>query len=411
MSKAYQFTVKQKSLYELYELSDKTILLIFALISCIGIVMVTSASIGMAEKNMSNAFFYGERQFVRVLMGALMIMLACKIPTKLWQENSMLLMLFSLILLAFVLIPGVGKTVNGSTRWIDFGLFTVQVSEIARLFLILYLSSYLTRRCEEVKNNTMGFIKPMFIMGIASGLLLLEPDFGAATVLLLTCLGMLFLGGVRFGQFSLFVLGTATILVMMVISSPYRMERVTSFLNPWADPFDSGFQLTQALIAVGSGGWTGVGLGSSVQKLFYLPEAHTDFLYAIIAEELGFVGSLVIIALFIWFFLRCFSIAKLAQTKEHYFGSFVVYGVGLLISIQALINMGVNLGALPTKGLTLPLMSYGGNSILITSFAIGLVLRVWIELKSNDKSGNKKSKPKKAKAKELDVLKEVADES
>lgn len=388
------------SLFGLLKQCDQTILVIFALLSTLGIVMVTSASIGMAEKNIGNAFFYGERQFLRVLMGVLMIVIACKIPTKFWERNSMLLMLFSIILLAFVLIPGVGKTVNGSTRWLDLGLFTVQVSEIARVFLIIYLGSYLTRRSDEVKTLTMGFIKPMIIMGVASGLLLLEPDFGATTVLLVTGLGMLFLGGVRFGQFSLFVIGTGSILVLMVMTSVYRMERVTSFLNPWADPFNSGFQLTQALIAIGSGGWTGAGLGNSVQKLFYLPEAHTDFLYAIVAEELGFIGSVVIIALFVWLFVRCFAIARQAQLKGHYFGGFLVYGVGLLISTQALINIGVNLGALPTKGLTLPLMSYGGNSILITSFAIGLVLRVWIEINQKPTRKNKLKPAHAATAKE-----------
>jgi len=378
------------SVFDVFKQLDQTVIIIFIVLSTLGVVMVTSASIGMAEKNIGNAFYYGERQLLRVLLGAAMIFVACKIPTKFWQQNSMLLMLCALFLLAFVLVPGVGRTVNGSTRWIDFGLFTVQVSEVARLLLIMYLCSYLTRRSEEVKMNTMGFIKPMIIMGIASGLLLMEPDFGATTVLLITGLGLLFLGGVRFGQFTLFVLGTGAILVLMVTTSAYRMERVTAFLNPWADPFDTGFQLTQALIAIGSGGWTGVGLGSSVQKLFYLPEAHTDFLYAIVAEELGFIGSVVIIVLFVWLLIRCFSIAKQAQLKGQYFGGFLVYGVALLISSQALINIGVNLGALPTKGLTLPLMSYGGNSILISSFAIGLVLRVWIEINQEPKKKSRK---------------------
>lgn len=382
---------------------DQTIVLIFLLLSTLGIVMVTSASIGMAEKNIGNAFYYGERQFIRVIMGVFLIYIACKIPTKFWQDNSMILMLTALFLLALVLVPGVGRTVNGSTRWIDFGLFTVQVSEIARLLLILYLSSYLTRRSDEVKENTMGFIKPMIIMGVAGGLLMMEPDFGATTVLLITGLGLLFLGGVKFGQFTLFVLGTGAILVLMVTTSAYRMERVTAFLNPWADPFDSGFQLTQALIAIGSGGWTGVGLGSSVQKLFYLPEAHTDFLYAIIAEELGFIGSVLIIVLFVWFLLRCFSIAKQAQLKQQHFGGFVVYGVALLISSQALINIGVNLGALPTKGLTLPLMSYGGNSILITSFAIGLVLRVWIEINQQPKKTKRKIRKEPVMLKDIEL--------
>ncbi len=398
-----RMTQTSNTWFDVLKQLDQTVIVIFILLSTLGIVMVTSASIGMAEKNLGNAFYYGERQLLRVLLGVVLIFIACKIPTKFWQDNSMLLMLLALFLLVLVLIPSVGKTVNGSTRWIDFGLFTVQVSEVARLLLIMYLCSYLTRRSEEVKMNTMGFVKPMIIMGLASGLLLLEPDFGAATVLLITGLGLLFLGGVRFGQFSLFVFGTGIILVLMVTTSDYRMERVTAFLNPWADPFDSGFQLTQALIAIGSGGWTGVGLGSSVQKLFYLPEAHTDFLYAIVAEELGFIGSVLIIGLFVWFLIRCFSIARQAQLKDQYFGGFLVYGVALLVSSQALINIGVNLGALPTKGLTLPLMSYGGNSILITSFAIGLVLRVWIEINAEPK----KSVRRMRKEPELSADKEV----
>jgi cell division protein FtsW len=291
----------------------------------------------------------------------------------------MALMLGSIILLAIVLIPGVGHSVNGATRWLNFGLFTFQVSEVAKLFLIIYLSGYLLRRGDEVKTNTMGFIKPMLILAVASGLLVLEPDFGAAAVLLMTGLGLIFLGGVRFGQFLLFVAGTLCIMGLLAVSSPYRLARITSFLDPWADPFNSGFQLTQSLIAIGSGGWFGTGLGGSVQKLFYLPEAHTDFLYAIYAEEFGFAGQVCLIAVFGLFAWRCFAIARLALLREQAFGAYLAYGVGLLITLQAIINIGVNMGALPTKGLTLPFVSYGGNSILSMSFAVGLVLRVYLE--------------------------------
>jgi cell division protein FtsW len=262
---------------------------------------------------------------------------------------------------------------------LNFGFFTFQVSVISKLFLIIYLSGYLLRRGGEVQTNTMGFIKPMLILSMASGLLLLEPDFGAAAVLLMTGLGMIFLGGVRFGQFLLFVLGTLCIMGLLAVSSPYRLARITSFLDPWADPFNSGFQLTQSLIAIGSGGWFGAGLGGSVQKLFYLPEAHTDFLFAIFAEEFGFVGQVCLIGMFALFALRCFGIAKLALQRDQAFGAYLAYGVGLLITLQAAINIGVNMGALPTKGLTLPFVSYGGNSILSMSFAVGLVLRVYYE--------------------------------
>lgn len=358
---------------------DSQILLIYGLLAVIGLIMVTSASIGVADVKMDDPFYYGKRQFLRLLLGGLLIWIAYRVPTKVWKDNGMLLMISSLILLVFVLIPGFGRTVNGSTRWLDLVFFTVQVSEIAKLFLIIYLSGYLIRRSDEIQSGLMGFIKPMIILAMASGLLLLEPDFGAAAVLLMTGLGMIFLGGVQFKQFIIFMLGTLSLMVLMVIVSPYRMARVTSFLDPWADPYNSGFQLTQSLIAIGSGGIFGTGLGGSIQKLFYLPEAHTDFLFAIYSEEMGLIGAVFLIIIYAWFVLRCFQIGKTALLKSRPFGAYLVYGVGLLVSIQAIINMGVNMGALPTKGLTLPFISYGGNSILIMSLAVGLVLRVHYE--------------------------------
>lgn len=365
--------------FELAQGYDRGILLLYLTLICLGLVMVASASIGIADQNTGDPFFYAKRQFLRILLSLALLWVACRIPLQFWNRNGMALMLGSIILLAFVLIPGVGHTVNGATRWLNFGLFTFQVSEVAKLFLIIYLSGYLLRRGGEVQTNTMGFIKPMLILAMASSLLLLEPDFGAAAVLLMTGLGLIFLGGVRFGQFLLFVTGTLCIMGLLAVSSPYRLARITSFLDPWADPFNSGFQLTQSLIAIGSGGWFGAGLGGSVQKLFYLPEAHTDFLFAIFAEEFGFVGQVCLIGMFALFALRCFGIAKLALQRDQAFGAYLAYGVGLLITLQAAINIGVNMGALPTKGLTLPFVSYGGNSILSMSFAVGLVLRVYFE--------------------------------
>lgn len=358
---------------------DRVILLIYLTLVCIGLVMVASASIGIAEELTRDPFYYAKRQFLRILLSLALLWFACRVPLRFWSRNGMALMLGSIVLLAAVLIPGVGHTVNGSTRWLNFGLFTFQVSEIAKLFLIIYLSGYLIRRCDEVQTNTMGFIKPMLILAVASGLLVMEPDFGAAAVLLMTGLGLIFLGGVRFGQFLLFVAGTLCIMGLLAVSSPYRLARITSFVDPWADPFNSGFQLTQSLIAIGSGGWFGAGLGGSIQKLFYLPEAHTDFMFAIYAEEFGFVGQVLLISLFGLFAIRCFSIARRALSRQQAFGAYLAYGVGLLITLQAVINIGVNMGALPTKGLTLPFISYGGNSILSMSFAVGLVLRVYYE--------------------------------
>ncbi len=371
-------TVEKPSFKLALEYDHVTMLLYLTLV-CIGLVMVASASIGIADQQTQDPFYFAKRQFLRILMSLALMWFACKIPLGFWKNNGMVLMLGSIILLAGVLIPGVGHTVNGSTRWLNFGLFTFQVSEVAKLFLIIYLSGYLIRRGDEVQTNTMGFIKPMLILAVASGLLVMEPDFGAAAVLLMTGLGLMFLGGVRFGQFVLFVIGTLCIMVLLAVSSPYRLARITSFIDPWADPFNSGFQLTQSLIAIGSGGWFGSGLGGSIQKLFYLPEAHTDFMFAIFAEEFGFIGQIGLISLFALFAWRCFAIAKMALQKEQAFGAYLAYGVGLLITLQATINIGVNMGALPTKGLTLPFISYGGNSILSMSFAVGLVLRVYYE--------------------------------
>lgn len=373
---------------------DRMILLLYLCLVFIGMVMVASASIGIADQQTQDPFFYAKRQFLRILLSLALLWVACRIPLEFWKKNGMVLMLGSIILLAVVLIPGVGHTVNGSTRWFNFGVFTFQVSEVAKLFLIIYLSGYLIRRAQEVQSNTMGFIKPMLILAVASGLLIMEPDFGAAAVLLMTGLGLIFLGGVRFGQFILFVCGTFFIMGMLAVSSPYRLARITSFLDPWADPFNTGFQLTQSLIAIGSGGWFGTGLGGSVQKLFYLPEAHTDFLFAIFAEEFGFVGQVILIGLFALFALRCFAIGKMALLKQQAFAAYLAYGVGLLITLQAAINIGVNMGALPTKGLTLPFISYGGNSILSMSFATGLVLRVFYEYQVGEgRTGSRRQAP------------------
>ena len=373
-----------QSSFEIAPNIDRSILTLYLILVIIGLVMVASASIGIADQANHDPFYYTKRQFLRILLSLMLVWLACKIPLKFWENNGMLLMLGSIVLLGVVLIPGVGHTVNGSTRWLNFGVFTFQISEVSKLFLIIYLGGYLIRRSEELQKNTMGFIKPMLVLAFASGLLILEPDFGAAVVLLLTGLGLMFLGGVRFAQFLLFVIGTLGIMILLAVSSPYRLSRITSFIDPWADPFNSGFQLTQSLIAIGNGGWFGSGLGGSIQKLFYLPEAHTDFLFAIYAEEFGLAGTVLLVSLYALFAIRCFAIGKLALLGRQAFGAYLAYGVGLLITIQAIVNIGVNLGTFPTKGLTLPFVSYGGNSILSMSFAVGLVLRVYLEYQQGE---------------------------
>ena len=278
--------------------------------------------------------------------------------------------------MALVLVPGVGREVNGSRRWLAVGPLTLQASEFVKLFVIFYLAGYLVRRGDEVKERWSGFIKPMAVLFALTLLLMLEPDFGATVVTAGTAFVMIFLGGVKLGQFLLVILGCVAGAVALVIFEPYRMKRLTAFTDPWADQFNSGYQLTQSLIAFGRGELTGVGFGNSVQKLFYLPEAHTDFVFAIFAEEFGFIGTLVILGLFVGLVGRILAIGRHAELTSRRFHAFVAYGVAMMISAQAFINMGVNTGLLPTKGLTLPLMSYGGNSMVVICIMLAMVLRV-----------------------------------
>jgi cell division protein FtsW len=266
--------------------------------------------------------------------------------------------------------------VNGAARWINAGLFRLQVSEPAKLMFIVYLASYLARHGEEVRTRITGFLKPIGLLAVAALLLLLEPDFGATVVLTATVMGMIFMAGVKLVQFS-GVLGlSGLLLASLAVSSPYRMNRLTTFMDPWADPFNSGFQLTQSLIAIGRGEWFGVGLGSSIQKLFYLPEAHTDFVFAVLAEELGLLGVCVIIFLYAVLVWRAFVIAAQAVRAESLFSAYLAYGIGIWFGLQSFINIGVNMGLLPTKGLTLPLVSYGGSSMIVMCAAVALLLRV-----------------------------------
>jgi cell division protein FtsW len=358
---------------------DSVLLITGLALLAIGLVMVTSASISIADRNLSSPFYYLQRQALFVGLGLMAAWLVYQVRLVYWEKSGMALLGFSLFLLVLVLLPGVGKEVNGSTRWISLGMFNLQVSEAVKLMLILYVAGYLVRHGEEVRTSILGFIKPMLMVGLAALLLLLEPDFGATVVIIGTVLGMMYLGGVRFMQFVSFLGLFGAAALLLVVTSPYRMERLTSFMNPWADPFDSGFQLTQSLIAIGTGGWFGTGLGGSVQKLFYLPESHTDFLFAVLSEELGFIGVCTIIALYSMLFYRAIRIALLAEKCGNRFAAYLAYGIGIWLAMQAVINMGVNMGMLPTKGLTLPLMSYGGSSLIICCMAIGLLLRIHYE--------------------------------
>ncbi len=351
------------------------------LLMSLGLVMVASASLHIAAEDYGQPWFYAMRQLIFIGLGLAAGMVAFGIPVAVWEKLGPWLLLGGLALLLLVLVPGIGRSVNGATRWINLGVINLQVSEPMKLFVILYLAGYLVRRGAEVRTSFKGFLKPMVVLSLVAFLLLLEPDFGASAVIMATALAMMFIGGVRLWQFGLLLLLVVLAMALLAITSPYRMERLTTFLNPWADPFNSGFQLTQALIAIGRGEIWGVGLGSGVQKLFYLPEGHTDFLFAVLAEEFGLIGSLLVITLFVVLVARAFCIARQAEVKGQPFAAYLAYGVGLWLGLQAFINIGVNMGVLPTKGLTLPLMSYGGSSIVVCCVALALLLRVDFELR------------------------------
>ena len=355
---------------------DRALLLPVAVLVGLGLVMVASASTSIAARDTGDAFYYLWRQLAFTAFGLLVAVGVWHVPMRFWQQAGPWLMPVAVFLLLLVFVPGLGREVNGSQRWIHLGPVNLQVSEFVKLFVIFYLAGYLVRHQEAVRTSLGGFLRPLALLLIFAMLLLLQPDYGAAAVMLATAMGMMWLGGARLFQFLLLLAGLAAALALLAWISPYRMERLTAFLNPWADPFDSGFQLTQALIAFGRGEWFGVGLGASVQKLFYLPEAHTDFLFAVLAEELGLVTVLLVIALFGFIVLRAMAIGRRAEERDLPFQAFVAYGVGFWIGLQAFINLGVNMGVLPTKGLTLPLMSYGGSSMVVMGIAVALLLRV-----------------------------------
>ena len=356
---------------------DVPFILAVAAALALGLVMVASASTSIADRVYGDPLAYFWRQSVHLALAAGAMAFAARIPTRLWERAGPALMLAAVALLVLVLIPGIGREVNGSMRWIGFGAFNVQPSELAKLFVVIWLAGYLVRRAEEVRARRSGFLKPLAVLAVVSVLLLREPDHGATAVLCATALGMLFLAGAPVVRFVLWAGVAAALIAVVALTRPFIIERLNSFLDPWADPYASGYQLTQALIAIGRGGWLGVGLGEGVQKLFYLPEAHTDFLFSVLAEELGLVGMLAIVGLYTFIVLRALSIGRQAgAAAESRFAAYVAYGIGLLIGLHAFVNIGVNIGLLPTKGLTLPLMSYGGSNLVVSGASIGILLRI-----------------------------------
>lgn len=345
-----------------------------------GTIMVSSASIAFADGSMGRPHFFLSRHLVALVIGGAGALTVARIPCDTWYRCSGLIFLVAFALLVSVFIPGLGHTVNGSTRWLNLGPLSLQPSDPARLCLMVYLCSYVVRHHERVRTTMWGFIWPLAIVALACALLLAEPDFGAAAVLIATSLGILFIGGARLLPFVLCLATAVASMAYLATSSDYRLQRLIGFLDPWADPFDSGFQLTQSLIAIGRGDWLGAGLGESVQKMFYLPEAHTDFVFAVLAEELGFLGSTVAIVLYGVLVIRAIAMTPRAYAVGLPFQALLSSVIGLMLGIQAFINIGVNTGLLPTKGLTLPLMSYGRTSVVITLVCLGLLVRIHHEV-------------------------------
>ena len=358
---------------------DWALLVCAAALVSLGFIMVASASMPIADRTFGNPFHFVLRHgaaLVLALSAALSVLL---VPIRVWERQGTLLFFVGLLLLVLVLIPGLGRNVNGATRWIPLGPLNLQSSELMKFFAVIFIAGYLVRRREEVETSLLGFFKPMALIVIAATLIMAEPDFGTTVVLMATVMGMLFLGGVRLLYFG--GLGLAVVLsgIGLVLSSPYRLQRVTSYLDPWADPYNTGFQLSQALIAFGRGEWAGVGLGNGIQKQFYLPEAHTDFVIAVIGEELGLAGVLLVTAalgVIVW---RAFQIGFRARHVGRHFDAYLAQGFGLGLGLQGLINIGVNVGLLPTKGLTLPFLSYGSNSLIVACMIIAVLLRIDLE--------------------------------
>ena len=342
----------------------------------LGLIMVSSASLHYADNLFGNPWAIAMRQGVYIALGLVAMTLVAQFPLAVWERWGPILFMIGLVLLMLVLIPGIGAEKKGASRWIDFGFFNVQVSELVKLAVIVYLAGYLVRRGDEVRTSAWGFIKPVALLCIVALLLLLEPDFGATAIILATAMGMMFLGGVRLWQYGALVIGSAISLALVAVLEEYRVRRLVVFMNPWEDAQGDGYQLVHSLIAIGRGEFDGVGLGAAMQKLSYLPEAHTDFIFAILAEELGFVGSLLVIGLFSVLLIRAFLIAMRAEKHGMQFGAYVAYGLGIWFGLQGFVNIGVNLGMLPTKGLTLPLVSYGGSSIVVSCLAMGILMRV-----------------------------------
>jgi cell division protein FtsW len=354
-----------------------TILLLATLsLLLFGFVMVASASLHLGDRMGNDSFYYPRHQLIHIATGIMVGVFVASVRLERLRTKSMTLYFLGLLLLVMVLIPGVGKVVNGSARWINLFVVRIQVSEVFKLIAVIYVASFIDRHIHVVRTSVQGMLRPFMLLSVGAVLMLMEPDFGATVVIIATAMGMLFLAGASIWQFVALISIVVSAGVLLIVAAPYRLRRVLSFVNPWDDPLNSDFQLSQALIAFGRGEWSGVGLGSSIQKMFYLPEAHTDFLFSVIGEELGLAGTITVIALFMVIVWRAFVIGQMAELHGTRFSAFLAYGIGIWFGLQSFINMGVNMGMLPTKGLTLPLMSYGGGSMMVMCAALAVLFRV-----------------------------------
>jgi len=356
---------------------DRSLMVSVSLLMALGLVIMMSASVAVAEKNYGNIYHFLNRQLVFLGLGSVVAYFVYRIKTSFWQNFGVKLLPVVLLLLIVVLLPGIGKEVNGSHRWINLGFVSLQVSELAKLIMIMYMSGYLVRHGKELSQSPSWtpLLVPLSVVFVVDLLLMLEPDFGSVVVLTATALALLFLGGVKISRLSVLVVGAIVVMIPLVLMG-YRGARVTAFMDPWAHASGKAYQTVHALMAVGDGGWFGAGLGGSVQKLFYLPEAHNDFIFAVLAEEFGFIGIVVTLFLYAWFVQRAFVIGFRADRAKLYYAAYLAYGIGFWIGFQVLFHIGVNLAVLPPKGLTLPLISYGGASLLVTMMAIALLMRV-----------------------------------
>ncbi|GAA5317774.1 MAG: putative lipid II flippase FtsW [Candidatus Pelagadaptatus aseana] len=382
-----------------FEAIDWTLVTLVLALMSIGLVAVTSASVSHAGTVYGDTWFFTKRYLLYLSMGLLAGLVVAAIPVSFWERYGGLLLIVTLGLLLLVLIPGLGKEVNGSRRWLRLGVMNLQASEVAKFCMIVFFASLLSRRQQEITASWKGLVKPLMVLSVVILLLLLEPDFGSSVVLAGTVMAMLFMAGVKLVKFVTLVLLALAGLALMAVLSPYRMQRLITFLDPWADQFNSGYQLTQSLIAFGRGEWFGLGLGNSVQKLFYLPEAHTDFIVAIIAEETGLIGVLCLLLIFAALVGRVLGIARNAFASDRLFSGLVAFAVVVMFAGQAFINVGVASGLLPTKGLTMPFISYGGSSLLVSCTLMALVLRLDWEMKQAPASPRGRS-VKNAKAKQ-----------